>query len=198
LLVEVGLGRKIASIVAKKLARMLSDQGLRPDAVMLTMGRFGADEATSQGAVTIDGSESASVRLATCCRPIPGDDVTGYLGRGEGLVVHTQDCQVGRKLFQRDAEHWISVAWSDELSRQFEVGVGMLLANGKGILAQVASAVSSAEADITHIAMSEDAQHNETAELNLLLSVRDRLHLADVLRTLRRSPAVLRVWRAKP
>jgi len=198
LLVEVGLGRKIATIVAKKLARMLADQGQRPDAVMLSMGRFGADDATSQGAVTIDGTEGASVRLATCCRPIPGDDVTGYLGRGEGLVVHTQECQVGRRLFQRDSEHWISVAWSDELSRHFEVAVGMLLANGKGILAQVASAVSSAEADITHIAMSDDAQHSETAELNLLLSVRDRLHLADVLRTLRRSPAVLRVWRVKP
>jgi len=198
LLIEIGLGRKIATIVAKKLARMLAEQGQRPDAVMLSMGRFGADDGPAQGQVTIDGTEGASVRLASCCRPIPGDDIKGYLGRGEGLVVHTGECQVGRRLFQRDSEHWIAVAWGEELSRSFEAAVGVLMKNGKGVLAQIATAVSSAEADITHIAMTDEAQARETAEMQLLLSVRDRLHLADVLRTLKRSPAVLRAWRIKP
>ncbi|MBB4843740.1 GTP pyrophosphokinase/guanosine-3',5'-bis(diphosphate) 3'-pyrophosphohydrolase [Paucibacter oligotrophus] len=198
LLVEIGLGRKIATIVAKKLARMLAEQGQRPDAVMLTMGRFSTEEAPAQGQVTLDGSEGASVRLASCCRPIPGDEIKGYLGRGEGLLVHTAECQVGRKLFQRDSEHWIAVHWAEELSRPFEAAVALLLNNGKGVLAQVAQAVSAAEADITHIQMSDESQQRETAEMNLLLSVRDRLHLAEVLRTLKRSPAVLRVWRVKP
>jgi GTP pyrophosphokinase/guanosine-3',5'-bis(diphosphate) 3'-pyrophosphohydrolase len=198
LLIEIGLGRKIATIVAKKLARMLAEQGQRPDAVMLSMGRFGGDDAPAQGQVTLDGSEGASVRLAPCCRPVPGDDIKGYLGRGEGLLVHTAECSIGRKLFQRDSEHWIAVMWAEELSRPFEAAVSLLLNNGKGVLGQVASAVSSAEADITHISMSDESQQRETAEMNLLLSVRDRLHLADVLRTLKRSPAVLRVWRVKP
>ena len=198
LLVEVGLGRKIATIVAKKLARMLADQGQRPDAVMLTMGRFSSDNAPAQGQVMLDGSEGASVRLAPCCRPIPGDEIKGYLGRGEGLLVHTAECSIGRKLFLRDAEHWIATTWAEELSRPFEAAVSLLLNNGKGVLAQVASAVSAAEADITHISMSDESQQHETAEMNLLLSVRDRLHLADVLRTLKRSPAVLKVWRVKP
>jgi len=198
LLVDVGLGRKIATIVAKKLARMLVDQGQRPDAVMLSIGRFASDNAPAQGQVMLDGSEGASVRLAACCRPIPGDEVKGYLGRGEGLLVHTAECSIGRKLFQRDAEHWIATTWAEELTRPFEAAVSLLLNNGKGVLAQVASAVSSAQADITHISMSEDSQHHETAEMNLLLSVRDRLHLADVLRTLKRSTAVLKVWRVKP
>lgn len=199
LLIEVGLGRKIASIVAKKLARMLAEQGQRPDAVMLSMGRFvAADDAPTQGTVLLDGSEGASVRLAPCCRPIPGDEIRGYLGRGEGLMVHTAECAVGRRLFQRDAEHWIAVSWAEELSRSFEAGVAVLLQNGKGVLAQVAQAVSAAEADITHISMSDESQQRETAEMSLLLSVRDRLHLADVLRTLKRSPSVLRAWRIKP
>jgi GTP pyrophosphokinase/guanosine-3',5'-bis(diphosphate) 3'-pyrophosphohydrolase len=199
LLVEIGLGRKIASIVAKKLARMLAEQGQRPDAVMLSMGRFvAADDAPAQGTVLLDGSEGASVRLAPCCRPIPGDEIKGYLGRGEGLVVHTAECAVGRRLFQRDAEHWIAVSWAEELSRPFEAGVAVLLSNGKGVLAQVAQAVSAAEADITHISMSDESQQRETAEMNLLLSVRDRLHLAEVLRTLKRSPSVLKAWRVKP
>jgi GTP pyrophosphokinase/guanosine-3',5'-bis(diphosphate) 3'-pyrophosphohydrolase len=198
LLVEIGLGRKIATIVAKKLARTLSDQGQRPDAVLLTMGRFATDDAPAQGQVLLDGSEGASVRLATCCRPIPGDDIKGYLGRGEGLVVHTAECSVGRRLFQRDSEHWIAVGWAEELTRSFEAEVGVLMRNGKGVLAQIATAVSSAEADITHIAMSDDSQQRETAEMTLLLAVRDRLHLADTLRTLKRSSAVMRVWRVKP
>ena len=198
LLVEVGLGRKIATIVAKKLARMLSEQGQKPDAVMLSYGRFAADEAPAQGQVTLDGSEGASVRLAPCCRPIPGDDVKGYLGRGEGLIVHTGECAVGRRLFQRDPEHWIAVGWAEEMTRSFEAAVSLLLKNGKGVLAQVAQAVSAAEADITHISMSDDEQMRETAEMNLLIAVRDRLHLADVLRTLKRSPAVLRASRVKP
>jgi len=198
LLVEIGLGRKIASIVAKKLARTLSEQGQRPDAVLLTMGRFAPDDALSQGQVLIDGTEGASVRLATCCRPIPGDDIKGYLGRGEGLVIHTGECSVGRRLFQRDSEHWIAVGWADELSRSFEAEIGVLMRNGKGVLAQIATAVSSAEADITHIAMSDDSAQRETAEMTLLLAVRDRLHLADTLRTLKRSTAVMRVWRVKP
>jgi guanosine-3',5'-bis(diphosphate) 3'-pyrophosphohydrolase len=198
LLVEIGLGRKIATIVAKKLARMLAEQGQKPDAVMLTMGRFAAAESPAQGQVTLDGSEGASVQLATCCRPIPGDEIKGYLGRGEGLRVHTAECQIGRKLLQRDADHWIAVHWAEELTRPFEAAIALMLNNGKGVLAQVASAVSAAEADITHISMSDESQHQETAEMNLLISVRDRLHLADVLRTLKRSPAVLKVWRVKP
>ncbi len=199
LLVEVGLGRKIATIVAKKMARMLAAQGQRPDAVTLTLGRFGAtDDQTTQGQITLDGSEGASVRLASCCRPVPGDDIKGYLGRGEGLIVHTAECQVGRRLFQRDSEHWIAVAWADEMTRSFEAAIGVLMRNGKGVLAQIATAVSTAEADITHISMSDESQARETAEMQLLISVRDRLHVAEVLRMLKRSPAVMRVWRIKP
>ncbi|MFO1226648.1 RelA/SpoT family protein [Roseateles sp.] len=199
LFIDLGSGRKIASIMAKKLARMLADQGQRPDAVSLTLGRFASEGSQAHGRVTLDGSEGASVQLASCCRPIPGDEVRGYLGRGEGLIVHTAECQVGRRLFHRDSEHWIQVSWAEELTRSFEVGVGVLLTNGKGVLAQVAQAVAAAEADITHVTMHDEATPlRETAEMDLLLAVRDRLHLAEVLRVLRRAPAVQRVWRLKP
>ncbi|MDG0854117.1 RelA/SpoT family protein [Roseateles puraquae] len=197
LLVDIGAGRKIATIIAKKLARLMAEQGQKPDALALTLGRF-TEAPALQGSVTLDGSEGASVQLASCCRPIPGDEVRGYLGRGEGLVVHTCECAVGRRLFQRDSEHWIQVEWAEELTRSFEAGIALLMTNGKGVLAQVAQAVAQAEADITHISMTEDAQLRETAEMTLLLAVRDRLHLADVLRVLRRTAPVQRVWRVKP
>lgn len=198
LLTDIGLGRKIASIVAKRVARLMAEGGQRPDALTLTMGRYASDDnAPLQGMVLIDGSEGASVQLGACCRPIPGDAIVGYLGRGEGLTVHTAECSVGKKLFERDSERWMSVEWAEQPSRPFETAVTVLLKNGKGVLAEVASAVASAEADITHIDMG-DERAAQTSELKLLLSVRDRLHLAEVMRTLKRTASVLRVARVKP
>ena len=137
------------------------------------------------------------MQLAPCCRPIPGDPIAGYLGRGEGLVVHTQMCGVGKRLFERDPDRWIDVGWSDEPTRTFDTDIQVLVANGKGVLAQVAASISSAETDITHIEMG-DERLGETAELKLSLSVRDTDHLQDVLRTLKRCPVVLKVNRVSP
>ena len=198
LFTDIGLGRKIATIVAKRMARLMADHGSRPDALTLTMGRYASDDVTpSQGLVQVDGGEGASVQLAPCCRPIPGDSIVGYLGRGEGLLVHTMECSVGKRLFQRDSEHWMGVDWAEQPTRAFETGVTLLVKNGKGVLAQVAQAVNEAEADIAHIDMGNDPAA-ETTELLLLISVRDRLHLAEVMRTLKRTPAVQRVTRVKP
>jgi GTP pyrophosphokinase/guanosine-3',5'-bis(diphosphate) 3'-pyrophosphohydrolase len=197
LMVDIGLGRKIAIIVAKRLAQMMGEHGIRPDAVTLTLGRYGQDDSTAtQGEVLVDGSEGASIQFATCCRPIPGDQIVGYLGRGEGLLVHTADCPTGKRLFERDSERWMQVDWAEEMTRAFETHLHVLVKNGKGVLAQVASAVSSAEADITHLDM-DPTPSQETTELRLLISVRDRVHLADVLRTMRRSPVVLKVSRSR-
>ncbi|MEO5733630.1 MAG: TGS domain-containing protein, partial [Rubrivivax sp.] len=195
LMVDIGLGRKIATIVAKRMARMMIERGSKPDAVTLTIGRYAQDDGIgTQGTVFIDGSEGGSIQLATCCRPIPGDPITGYLGRGEGLLVHTTDCPTGRRLFQRGRERWMQVAWADELERSFETALYVLVTNGKGVLASLATAISVAEADITHIDMDPEPA-DELIELRLLVSVRDRVHLADVLRALRRSPVVQRVSR---
>jgi GTP pyrophosphokinase/guanosine-3',5'-bis(diphosphate) 3'-pyrophosphohydrolase len=197
LFTDIGLGRKIANIVAKRLAHILAEHGRRPDPVTLTLGRYGHDAAPSQGLVMLDGAEGASVQMATCCRPIPGDSIVGYLGRGEGLIVHTSECSVGKRLSERDSERWMGVEWAEQPTRAFETGITLLLRNGKGVLAQVAAAVSEVEADITHIDMGGQPA-SEITELRLLVSVRDRQHLADVIRTLRRSGAVLRAARIKP
>jgi GTP pyrophosphokinase/guanosine-3',5'-bis(diphosphate) 3'-pyrophosphohydrolase len=198
LLTDIGLGKKIAIIVAKRMTQLLREQGQKPDAVTLSLGRYGlSEDAPTQGLVVIDGAEGASISLASCCHPIPGDAIVGYLGRGEGLLVHTSDCQVGKRLYERDPERWMQVEWSDEPTRTFETGLHLLLRNGKGALAEVAQAVSRAEADITHIDMGDEAP-GETAEMRVLVSVRDRLHLAEVLRTLKRNTIVLKVQRIRP
>jgi guanosine-3',5'-bis(diphosphate) 3'-pyrophosphohydrolase len=195
LMVDIGLGRKIAIIVAKRLAQMMVERGIKPDAVTLTLGRYGQDDTLpSQGVVFVDGSEGNSIQLAPCCRPIPGDAIVGYLGRGEGLLVHTSECPTGKRLFERDSERWMQVEWAEDLARPFETSLHVLVKNGKGVLAQVASSISSAEADIVHLDMDAEPAE-EIIELRLLVSVRDRVHLAEVLRTLRRAPVVQRVSR---
>jgi GTP diphosphokinase / guanosine-3',5'-bis(diphosphate) 3'-diphosphatase len=196
---DIGTGKKIATIVAKRIAQTMVEHGARPDAVTLTMGRFGDgdEQAPTQGLITIDGNEGSTVQLATCCRPIPGDDIVGYLGRGEGLTVHTADCSVGRRLYERDSERWLHIDWADDITRTYETMVVIVLRNASGALARVAQAVSTAEADIKHIDM-DNHRDDETAEMRLTLSVRDRQHLADVLRVLKRSSVVIKAQRAKP
>ena len=197
LLTDLGLGKRIASIVAKRLMTLLAEKGEKPDALLMTRERYTAHETVSQGAVTLDGSENASVQYAPCCRPLPGDEIVGYLGRGEGLVVHVAGCSVARRLQYKDSERFIAVEWSDEPVRAFETGVLVTVSNGKGVLARVAAALASAEADITHVDMGDEAAQDAT-DLRFVVSVRDTTHLESVLRNLKRTPSVLRARRILP
>ena len=134
MLTDIGLGKRIASIVAKRLVTMLAERGEKPDALLISRERYTAHENISQGEVILDGSENASVQFATCCRPVPGDAVVGYLGRGEGLVVHAEDCAVAKRLQYKDSgERFISVEWAKEPVRPFEAGVLVTVTNGKGV-----------------------------------------------------------------
>ena len=193
---DIGLGKRSANMVAKRLVTLLTAEGVKPDALLLTRERYTAHENLSQGAVLLDGAENASVKYATCCRPIPGDGVLGYLGRGEGLVVHTDDCAVARRLQNKDAERFITVAWADEPVRAFEVGIVVTVINGKGVLARVAAAIAAAEADIVHMGMAEETAQ-DALDLRFVIGVRDREHLDAVLRSLRRTQSVLRASRSQ-
>ena len=198
LLADIGLGKRIATMVAIKLAALLNEAGQKPDVLLMTQERYaGGHEKLSQGVLALDGSEGASVRYATCCHPIPGDAIVGYLGRGEGLVVHTDDCPVIRKQLLRDSERFTAVEWSDEPVRTFETSLIVTLNNVKGALAKVAAALASAEADITHLQMSEESIQS-AYDIRFTIAVRDRVHLAHVLRSLKRTPTVMRVLREDP
>jgi guanosine-3',5'-bis(diphosphate) 3'-pyrophosphohydrolase len=199
LLADIGMGKRIASMVGKKLAVLLSEMGLKPDALLISTERYasGRDESASQGVVTLDGSEGLSVQYAPCCKPIPGDRIVGYLGRGEGLVVHAEECPTGKRLLLRDSERFLEVEWADEPVRSFETTVVVTVTNGKGVLARVASSIASAEADITHVDMGDEPAQTAT-DIRFSVSVRDRQHLADVLRSLKRTPSVIKAQRFKP
>lgn len=196
LLSDIGMGKRIASMVGKKLAVLLAETGLKPDAVLISTERYaaGEDESVSQGVVSLDGSEGLSVQFARCCQPIPGDRIVGYLGRGEGLIVHTEDCPTGKRLLARDGERFLQVEWADEPTRPFDTTVVVTVTNGKGVLARVASAIASAEADITHVDMGDEPAQTAT-DIRFSVAVRDRVHLAEVLRSLKRTTSVIKAQR---
>jgi GTP diphosphokinase / guanosine-3',5'-bis(diphosphate) 3'-diphosphatase len=198
LLSDIGMGKRIASMVGKKMAVLLSESGLKPDALLISHERYasGREDSALQGVVTLDGSEGVSVKYANCCKPIPGDRIVGYLGRGEGLMVHAEDCPTGKRLLLRDSERFLQVEWADEPVRPFETVVTITVTNGKGVLARVASAMAAAEADITHVDMGDEPAQNAT-DIRFTVAVRDRQHLAAVLRSLKRTASVLRAQRAK-
>ena len=198
LLADIGMGKRIASMVGKKMAVLLTETGVKPDLLLISTERYASgQESEAQGVVTLDGSEGLSVQYASCCHPIPGDRITGYLGRGEGLVVHTDDCPVGRRLLDRDRERFLEVEWADEPVRTFESAVIVTVTNGKGVLARVAAALAAAEADITHVDMGMEPAQTAT-DLKFSIAVRDRVHLAEVLRSLKRTPSVLKAQRLRP
>ena len=199
LLSDIGMGKRIASMVGKKLAVLLAETGLKPDTLLISTERYatGQDGSVSQGVVSLDGSEGLSVQFGSCCKPIPGDRIVGYLGRGEGLVVHADDCATGKRLLARDGERFLPVEWAEEPVRSFETDIVVTVTNGKGVLARVASAIAAAEGDITHVNMGEERPQTAT-DIRFTLAVRGRVHLADVLRSLKRTPSVLKAQRYKP
>ena len=198
LLSDIGMGKRIASMVGKKMAVLLSENGLKPDLLLISTERYatGHDDNISQGLVTLDGSEGMSVQYGSCCKPIPGDRIVGYLGRGEGLVIHAEDCASSKRLLARDSERFLQVEWAEEPVRAFETDVNVTVTNGKGVLARVAAAFGAAEADITHVHMGEE-RAQATTDIRFSVAVRDRIHLVDVLRALKRTPSVLRAQRFK-
>ena len=197
LMADIGLGKRIASIVAKRLKVLVTEGGAKTDPLLMTRERYTAHESVSQGGVVIDGSENASVQFARCCRPVPGDDIVGYLGRGEGLVVHTADCATAKRLQYKDSERFIAVAWSDEPVRTFETGIVVTVNNGKGVLARAAATLAASEVDITHMDMGQE-EVQDASDLRFVVAVRDRAHLELALRNLKRMPSVLRAVRARP
>ncbi|ARU05636.1 guanosine-3',5'-bis(diphosphate) 3'-pyrophosphohydrolase [Comamonas serinivorans] len=196
LFADIGMGKRIANLVAKRLVESLTAAGDRPDALVMSRERFTAHEAP-QSTITLDGSESSSVKYASCCRPIPGDAIVGYLGRGEGLVIHTEDCAVARRLRSRDAERFVPVVWSEKPTRTFDAGIVVTVANHRGVLANVTTAVTQAGADIEHLSMT-DGSRQDAGELRLVLAVADTSQLDHVMRQVSRLPSVLRVQRIKP
>jgi GTP pyrophosphokinase len=186
---DIGIGKRMAALVARHIFGLIDDdQGNLPFEHHLIPSELDP--------VTIYGSEGVSVQLAPCCLPIPGDQIIGQLRRDQGLIVHTNECMPAKRLRMKEPDRWIAVQWGNELNRRFDCRIRLLINNEKGILARVAAEIGESDANITYVGMDEDAEHVMT-QLRFTIQVKDRVHLAHLIRNLRRVTGVNRVERER-
>ncbi len=194
LLIDLGLGKRLPPMVAKRMAALLAESGVKPDALMLSQHYLsrGAEEAQGRPSLVIDGNEPRSmVQYAPCCLPIPHEAITGYMGRGEGLQVHRIDCHVAKRSHDKDAERFIKLVWSDDIDKPYTTRIQVKTQSKQGSMARIANIIANCETDIAHISSSTDDHFGNTVILDLTLIVRDLNQLQQTLRALQRDPLVI-------
>jgi RelA/SpoT family (p)ppGpp synthetase len=178
LMEQIGLGEQLAPLVARRLL---------PDDAIETAP-------ATAGPLSIKGTEGMVVTLGRCCHPIPGDPIMGYLSAGRGIVIHRDTC---RNLadYRSQPDKWIEVQWEKDIGREFSVEIRCEVANQRGVLATVAATIAELGSNIEHVALQE--RDGQTSTLNLVFSVHDRKHLANIMRHIRNMPQVMRIARTR-
>lgn len=136
-----------------------------------------------------------AVQRATCCLPIPGDNIVGYMRKGTGLIIHAHDCETAKKLMRKEPERWTEVAWAANIARTFEANLDLQALNEKGALAAITATLADAGANITNLNMSDETTSRKI--LHFTIQVSNRSHLARIVIALRRLDYVERVARVK-
>lgn len=174
---EIGLGNQMAPLVARRLA---------VDSPK--------DAAQNVAPLAIKGTEGMVVSYAKCCRPIPGDPILGFLSAGRGMVIHRDNCNNVSEV-RRYPEKYVFVQWADDVLGEFIVDLRVDVLNKRGILATLANALSDCNANIENVHVEErDERHSA---LIFLIYIKDRKHLAQILRRLRSISIVIKVSRVK-
>jgi guanosine-3',5'-bis(diphosphate) 3'-pyrophosphohydrolase len=182
LLMDVGMGRRLAVLVARALVTVGEDSPTREN-----------DE-KSMRPLVIKGTEGMVMHFAKCCRPIPGDPVVGLMTAGRGMVIHTTTCPNLRE-HRHPPENYIDVQWEPGIEEEYPVEVAVLVADRRGVLATVAAAIGNADSNIENVAIEE--RDGLTNTLKFTLTVHNRQHLARVMRRVRNIPSVMRISRLR-
>jgi len=183
ILSDIGLGKRVSLMVAHQL--LASGQGA-----------LDTDKTSKPlDTITIKGSEGMAVQFAQCCRPIPGDPILGFINKDKGLVIHTHDCPAIRK-FKLDPDKWLDVDWDTDNKRLFKVNLRIVVVDAPGMLAKIATAIALAESNIDSVNI-EEPDGSQYSNVNFTVQVRNRVHLADLIRNLRKIPDVVRIGRVK-
>lgn len=182
LLEEIGLGNRMAYMVAQR----LTSQAATPEE--------DDRKPEEKGTLAIRGSEGMVMNYAKCCHPIPGDPIVGHISSGRGMVIHTDDCNNIADI-RDNPEKCVAVSWDPDVEGEFSVELRVEIENQRGLIATLATTITGAEANIEKISTVErDARFSI---VNLALNVRNRVHLARVMRRVRLVPAVTKVTRVK-
>ena len=179
LLAEIALGNRIALQVAQALTRGIDGQTHEPHAL-------------SAEKINITGAERGVLTFPDCCLPVPGDEIIGFLSTGKGIVVHRADCPNVPEL-RKSPERWLPISWDREVTGDFRSAIRVEVENKPGVLARVASAIAETEANIDNVEYQE--RDLRSAVIVFSIDVRDRKHLADVIRRVRRLSVVIGVQR---
>jgi len=172
---QIGLGERLAPLTARFLIG-IQDQDAESEAASLV----------------IAGTEGVVVSYSQCCYPLPGDDVMGYLSSGRGVVIHRNSC--GNLInFRKQPEKWLSVSWEESVDREFYSQIQVEALNKTGVLAEVAAMIGDSNSNIEQVSVID--RHEDDTVLNFLLQVKDRIHLARIMRNVKKMPNVLRVTR---
>ena len=183
-LADIGLGKRLSFVVAQALTRAANRAADEPVA-----------NPGKPQALQLRGVEGVAIQYAKCCRPIPGDAIIGQFRRGQGLLVHTRDCVTLRKS-RIDSDQIVDVEWAAGIEGVFETGIRLLVADERGLLARLATAIADAGANIEYVSM-ERPDGDSVVNMFFSVQVRDRNHLAHLMRALHRVPEVKRVQRAR-
>lgn len=182
ILADIGLGKRLNIVVARHLLAITETADERKHVPV--------------GPITIRGTEGMAVQFAKCCRPIPGDPIIGFIKKGQGLVIHTHDCPAIAK-DRADADKWLDVEWDPAAPKKpFDINIKLVVANQRGVLAKVAAAIADAGSNIDNVSMEEEDGSAYTT-MNFTLQVENRIHLANVMRSLRKIEEVVRITRVK-
>ncbi|MGP0174111.1 bifunctional GTP diphosphokinase/guanosine-3',5'-bis pyrophosphate 3'-pyrophosphohydrolase [Pseudomonas sp. NCHU5208] len=177
LLEDIGLGNRMAYVVAR---RLLAESG---DALP-----------NSEGPLAIRGTEGLVMSYAKCCTPIPGDPIVGYLSAGKGMVVHMESCRNIAEI-RNNPEKCIQLNWAKDVTGEFNVELRVELEHQRGLIALLASSVNAADGNIEKIGM--DERDGRISVVQLVISVHDRVHLARVIKKLRALKGVTRITRVR-
>ena len=178
LLEDIGLGNRMAYVVARRLLAENGDDTLP----------------SSEGPLAIRGTEGLVMSYAKCCTPIPGDPIVGYLSAGKGMVVHMESCRNIVDI-RHNPEKCIQLNWSKDVTGEFNVELRVELEHQRGLIALLAGSVNAADGNIEKIGM--DERDGRTSVVQLIISVHDRVHLARVIKKLRTIKGVTRITRVK-
>lgn len=187
LFADIGVGKRMAALVARYILGLGDQSGNAGETVHHAESKINP--------VSITGNETGSVQLSSCCQPIPGDTIIGHLRRDQTLSVHAVDCDTGKRLRAKEPGRWIDVSWAAERHRRFDCRIRVLLQNEKGALARVAAEIGESDTNIVHVGMGEG--HDALSELRFTIQVEDRVHLARLMRNVRRIGGVARILRER-
>jgi len=174
---QVGLGERLAPVVAG----MLAQQGDDADSV-----------AEHRKPLEIAGTEGMVVNYARCCYPIPGDEIVGFMSSGRGIVIHRDNCR-NLAEYRKQPSKWIPVNWTKAVKGEFDSEIQVRTLDRVGLLAEVAGRISATHTNIEHVRVDTEG---DASALSFRLKVRDRRQLAQVVRSIRTIPGVVRVTRS--